>query len=45
MLDVLTQLTKEEADNIEHIVRWTNEERAAFLFAKKIFDEENEGDG
>lgn len=35
-------LTKEEADLNEDVLKWDDEEKAAFLFAKKIFEEEGE---
>ncbi len=38
-IEYLTQLTKEEADFIEHILTWDDEQRIAFGFAKRIFEE------
>lgn len=39
-LELLPQLTKNEADTIEDIIGWTDEKKAAFLFAKRIFEED-----
>jgi hypothetical protein len=39
-LKYLTQITKEEADFAAHILAWDDMQRFAFLFAKKIFEEE-----
>ena len=41
-IKLLTELTKEEADFIETVVKWDDEKRAAFMFAKKIFEEKDE---
>jgi hypothetical protein len=38
-LKYLSQLTKDEAEFIEHILSWTDEEKAAFMFAKRIFED------
>ena len=38
-IEVLSTLTKEEADEIEKILLWDQEKKCAFLFAKKIFEE------
>lgn len=35
-------ITKEECDFIEKILRWDDETRAAFSFAKRIFEEPDE---
>lgn len=40
-LKYLSQLTKEEADFIEHILKWDDEQKTAFMFAKHIFEEED----
>ncbi len=37
-----TTITKEEADYIEEIMKWDDETRAAFMFAKRMFDEKDE---
>jgi hypothetical protein len=42
MMEYLPQLTKDEANLIEHALTWPDEYRAAFLLAKKIFEEEDE---
>jgi hypothetical protein len=34
-----TTITKEECDFIESIVNWDDETKAAFKFAKRIFEE------
>jgi hypothetical protein len=37
-----TTITKEEADFIESIIHWDSETQGAFLFAKRIFEEEED---
>jgi hypothetical protein len=44
-LTILSELTKEEAFLIEMALKWDSETQAAFMFAKKIFDEEIEENG
>ena len=39
-LKMLPQLTKEEADLIEQVLKWDDETKAAFMFANRIFEEE-----
>ncbi len=39
-IEYFTEITKEECDKIETILRWDDETKAAFLFAKSIFEEE-----
>jgi hypothetical protein len=34
-----TTITKEESDYIESILRWDQETQAAFMFAKRIFED------
>ena len=41
-IQLLTRLTKDEADLIESFLRLNDEERAAFLLAKRIFEDEEE---
>ena len=41
-LKLLSQLTQDEADFIEQILIWDDETKAAYLFAKKLFEEEFE---
>jgi hypothetical protein len=36
----LTQLTKEDADFIEHVLKWDDEQRQAFMLAKRIFEDD-----
>ena len=38
-LAYFTTITKEESDYIESILKWDDETRAAFMFAKRIFEE------
>ncbi len=40
MLDYLTQLTKDEADLIEKALSWNDEDKLAFMIAKKYMDKE-----
>lgn len=42
MLEYLSQLTNEEADLIEHVIKWPPEYQSAFKFAKKLFEEKDE---
>lgn len=39
-LEYLSTLTKDEADFIEHVLKWSDQEKMAFMIAKRIFDEE-----
>lgn len=39
MLEYLKKLTKEESDFIEHILKWPDNYKHAFLIAKGIFEE------
>lgn len=41
-IELLPTITKEEADTILRIVNWDRETKAAFKFAKQIFEEEDE---
>ena len=41
-LKFFSTITKEESDNIEAILKWDDETKAAFMFAKKIFEEKEE---
>lgn len=34
-----TSITKEESDYIESILKWDDETKAAFMFAKRIFED------
>jgi len=38
-LQKLSEMTKDEADFTQHICTWDNDDKAAFLFAKRIFEE------
>ncbi len=38
-LEYLSTITKEESDYIESILKWDDEKRIAFMFDKKIFEE------
>jgi hypothetical protein len=39
-LKVLAELTKDEADLIDMVLKWDNETQAAFRFAKRIFEDD-----
>ncbi len=39
-LEYFTTITKEESDYIELILHWDQETKAAFMFAKRIFEEQ-----
>lgn len=41
MLGYLTKLTKDEADFVEHVLKWDNDLKTAFFLAKTLLDEEN----
>lgn len=41
-IQFFTTITKEECDYIEEILKWDDESRAAFFFAKRIFEEDLE---
>lgn len=41
-LEMLSSMTKEEADYIQAILRWNDEQKTAFFLAKKIFEEKSE---
>lgn len=41
-LKILPQLTKEEADLIEQVLKWDDETKAAFIFTKRIFEDEEQ---
>ena len=40
-LEYFTTISKEQCDSIEEILKWDRETRAAFFFAKQIFEEKN----
>jgi len=41
-LKYLSELTKDEADFIENILKWDEEQKTAFMFAKRIFEDKDE---
>ena len=41
-LNYFTTITKEESDYIESVLMWDDETKAAFFFAKRIFEEKDE---
>ena len=41
-LKIFPQITKEQSDFIEDIVKWEDEKRSAFMFAKRIFEEDDD---
>ena len=41
-LQYFTTITKEDCDFIESIIKWDQETKAAFMFAKRMFEEEND---
>lgn len=41
-LKYLSELTKIEADFIEHVLDWDDEQRIAFKLAKRIFEEKDD---
>lgn len=40
-LEFFTKITKEESDYIEEILKWDNDTKAAFFFAKRIFEDKS----
>jgi hypothetical protein len=40
-IKLLPTLTKEEADLIAEVLSWRDEKKAAFMFAKRIFEEKD----
>lgn len=41
-IEYFTTITKDQCDYIEEILKWDDETKAAFFFAKEIFEEKNE---
>lgn len=41
-LEYFTKITKDECDWIESILKWDDETKVAFKFAKRIFEEKND---
>lgn len=41
-IKLFPKITKEESDYIEDILKWTDVQRAAFMMAKRIFEEKDE---
>ena len=39
-IEYLPTITKEQSDFIKQVINWDSETSAAFLFAKRIFEEE-----
>lgn len=37
-----TQMTEEEADFVESILKWDDEKRAAYILAKRMFEDDLE---
>lgn len=37
-IEYLSQLTKEEADFIIHVLRWDDKQKVAFILAKEMFE-------
>jgi len=40
-MKLFPKITKEESDYIEEVLKWSDERKAAFFFAKKIFEEKD----
>ncbi len=43
MMELLPNLTKEEADFIETVLKWESDKKAAFMIAKRIFESKDNG--
>lgn len=41
-IEYFTTITQEESDYIQDILRWDDETKAAFMFAKRMFEEKYE---
>jgi hypothetical protein len=41
-LNLFPQLTKDEADLIEKVIGWDPDKKAAFIIAKRIFEDQRE---
>lgn len=39
---ILPTITKEEADYIEEILKWDQDKKAAFLLAKRLFEDKDD---
>lgn len=42
MMNYLSQLTQDEANLIEHVLKWPDEYKGAFFLAKRIFERNDE---
>lgn len=40
-IQYFTTITKDECDFIESVLKWDDETRAAFFFAKQMFEDED----
>jgi len=41
-MDCFTQMSKDQSDFIEEILKWPDEKKAAFLLAKQMFESNDE---
>jgi hypothetical protein len=41
-MKAFTQMTQEESDYIEEVLKWDDEKKYAFFFAKRIFEEKED---
>lgn len=41
-MELFTTVTKEEADYIEEILKWDQDKKAAFLLAKRLFEDKDD---
>lgn len=41
-ISIFPSMTKEEVDYIENILSWDNDKKAAFIFAKSIFESDDD---
>ena len=41
-LEMFTQISKDEADLIQSVIRWDKDTKMAFIIAKKLFEEDSD---
>lgn len=41
-IQYFTTITKDQADFMEDVLKWDDETKTAFMFAKRIFEEKDE---
>ena len=41
-MKAFTQITKEESDMIEEILKWDSDKKTAFILAKRLFEDKDD---